>query len=254
MLGCSEWINANCRTIGKSGHRAMARDHKRKALYEVIGRTGYKSGHSGDLERLHPKTPDTTSTAQTGSLEPAGETAFRWRNRPRLVQFNAGRLEFSLPYQVAIAAALGLVLALLVSFRLGQYAGSGRPRGENAVVPKAAGPAAAVESPAKPTASDEPAGSKGNNRIVIQTYQVRAHLEPVKQYFDNLGVQTEIIGKDGWYYLVTKNKFDNPDKPGTDGYAARQKIIDLGAKYKAPEGYESFAPRLFKDAYGMRID
>jgi len=240
----------------------MARDPKKKALYEVIGKTGYKSGDSSTLERLHPKAPDTASAAQAGSLEAAREGTFRWRNRPRMVQFNAGRLEFSLPYQVAIAVVLGLVLCLLVSFRLGQYAGSGRARGESAVVPKAAGrpggeaarPGVAVESPAKAVARDEPAASKGNNRIVIQTYQVRAHLEPVKQYFDGVGVQTEIIEKDNWYYLVTKNRYENPDRPGTDGYIAKQKIIDLGARYKAPEGKESFAPRLFKDAYGMKFD
>jgi len=240
----------------------MARDPKRKALYEVLGRAGSKSGHLGDLEQLHPKAPESESTARAGALEPAGETTFRWRKHPRLVQFNAGRLEFSLPYQVAIAFVLGLVLLFLVSFRLGQYTGGGRPAGQTGVVPKSAGrpvaeaarPTVPVESPAKPVLRDEPTGSKGNNRIVIQTYQVRAHLEPVKQYFDNLGVQTDIIEKDGWYYLVTKNKFDNPDKPGTDGFTAKQKIIELGARYKAPQGKESFAPRLFKDAYGMKFD
>ena len=53
---------------------------------------------------------------------------------------------------------------------------------------------------------------------------------------------------------MTVDKYDNPDRPGTDGSVAKQKIIELGTKYKAPTGYESFAPNLFKDAYGMRFD
>ena len=85
-------------------------------------------------------------------------------------------------------------------------------------------------------------------------YQVRAHLEPAKEYFDKMGVATEIIEKDNWFYLVTKNKYDNPGKAGTDGYLARQKIIELGAGYKAPAGFETFGPNPFSDAYGKRFD
>jgi hypothetical protein len=85
-------------------------------------------------------------------------------------------------------------------------------------------------------------------------YQVRTHLEPVQEYFDKMGVATEIIEKNNWYYLVTKNGYDNPDKPGTDGFLAKQKIIELGAGYKAPAGKETFGPKPFKDAFGMRFE
>ena len=101
----------------------------------------------------------------------------------------------------------------------------------------------------------ELAESKGNNRIVIQEYQVRAHLEPVQQYFAQFGIETEIIPIDNQWFLVTKAKYEeNPKRPGTDGYLAKQKIIEFGAQYKAPQGYETFAPHFFKDAYGMKFD
>jgi len=100
----------------------------------------------------------------------------------------------------------------------------------------------------------ELAESKGNNRIVIQEYQVRAHLEPVKKYFDQSGIETEIRKIGGTYYLVTREKYENPGRAGTDGYVAKQRIIAVGAQYKAPQGYETFARNLFKDAYGMKFD
>ena len=98
----------------------------------------------------------------------------------------------------------------------------------------------------------------GNNRIVIQMYQVRAHLEPVQEYFERMGVATEIPKRNNWYYLVTKNTYDNPERAGTDGYRAKQKIIEIGAGYKAPPGYESFqksdGAKPFSDAFGMRFE
>ncbi len=56
------------------------------------------------------------------------------------------------------------------------------------------------------------------------------------------------------YYLVTKEKYDNPERSGTDGSKAKQDIIKLGAAYKAPQGYGTFGPKPFHDAYGMRFD
>ena len=89
---------------------------------------------------------------------------------------------------------------------------------------------------------------------MIQTYQLRTHLEPVKQYFAQFGIETDIKKIGDWYYLVTKDKYENPEKSGTDGYFAKQKIIELGAEYKAPQGYETFGSKPFYDAYGQRFD
>jgi hypothetical protein len=178
------------------------------------------------------------------------------------VQFNAGRIEFSIPYQVGIAIALVILLAAVVLFRAGQRVGN---RGIPANTPAAAKPVVTpLTSPGqvKPAAQSAPAPdvtanqatSTGRNRIVLKMYQVRSHLEPAKEYFDKMGVATEIVEKGNWYYLVTKNKYDNPEKAGTDGYLAKQKIIELGAGYKAPVGFETFGPKPFSDAFGMRFE
>jgi hypothetical protein len=261
----------------------MVHNAKKKALYEVIGRTGLRLGY----EQLHPNGTAGTSAGQTpsaGSTSPGqAQGVVRWTIKPSVVQLNVGRIEFSIPYQVGIAVLLGVLLAAVVLFRLGERIGS------REVVTKASAATKPVVNPStssgqakpaesrpvspkpvtqdtpvvkQPTAQDTSAAavvanqpaSTGRNRIVLKMYQVRSHLEPAKEYFDKMGVATEIIEKNNWYYLVTKNKYDNPEKAGTDGYLARQKIIEIGAGYKAPVGVESFGPKPFSDAYGMRFD
>jgi len=96
-------------------------------------------------------------------------------------------------------------------------------------------------------------GSKGNNRIVIQTYHTREDLELVQFHFSQGNIGTEIRKIGDTFYLYTVDKYENPGREGTDGYAAIQKIIEWGARYKAPQGYESFAPNLFSDAYGKNF-
>lgn len=232
----------------------MARNRKKKALYEVISRTRPKPGHDKPLEQLHPEKSD--------KERPAGESTTRmpervakWPKRPRIVQFNADKIEISIPYQVAIALLLGVILLVLVAFRLGQRTRSEQgvttSNAERAVKSSKAANLSTVETKKPAAAVEKP---KGNNRIVIQTYQLRTHLEPVKQYFAQFGIETEIKKIGDWYYLVTKDKYENPEKSGTDGYFAKQKIIELGAEYKAPQGYETFGSKPFYDAYGQRFD
>lgn len=232
----------------------MARNRKKKALYEVISKTRPKPGHDKPLEQLHPEKSD--------KERPAGESTTRmpervakWPKRPRIVQFNADKIEISIPYQVAIALLLGVILLVLVAFRLGQRTRSEQgvttSNAERAVKSSKAANLSTVETKKPAAAVEKP---KGNNRIVIQTYQLRTHLEPVKQYFAQFGIETEIKKIGDWYYLVTKDKYENPEKSGTDGYFAKQKIIELGAEYKAPQGYETFGSKPFYDAYGQRFD
>jgi len=100
-----------------------------------------------------------------------------------------------------------------------------------------------------------PAKSTGNNVIVLAEYGARAALEPVQKHFAEYGIETEIVIENGRYYLQTIETYDNPATAGTNGYEARQNIIQIGAAYKgkAPEGYETFAPHYFKDAYGKKV-
>ena len=251
----------------------MVRKRRKKALYEVIGKTWSKSGGyktlgqppPGKTSKDEPIAPDSTAPARLP------ERLARWPKRRKIIQLNADRIEISIPYQLAIAILLGIVLLALVVFRLGQIsslsgqkvAGSATKMPKNiqkvAPRPMAAAPQtpiSAEKEAAGPESAEktEPVKLKGNNRIVIQTYQLRADLEPVRQYFAQFGMETEIKKISEWYYLVTSEKYENPQKPGTDGYVAREKIVELGAKYKAPPGYETFGAKPFHDAYGMKFD
>ena len=64
------------------------------------------------------------------------------------------------------------------------------------------------------------------------------------------GIETEIRKVGQTFYLVTKDKYDNPQRPGTDGYKARQRIVELGTGYVPPPGFGSFD---FRSAYGMKF-
>lgn len=246
----------------------MARRRRKKALYEVMSKTRLKPPSTKKVEPLRPKEPAKVelSTAKPDMAMP--ERAIRWGRKPKAVQLNAGRIEISLPYQLAVAVLLGLVLLLLIAFRIGFWLGHTdqgaanlstrvEDRNRDSPVERAdMGRAATRESGESVPPSErkpEPAKPQGNNKIVIQQYRLRAHLEPVKRYFDQAGIRTEIMKVGGTFFLVTVNKYNDPETPGTDGYRAKEKIIELGPKYKAPPGYETFAPNFFTDAYGMRF-
>jgi len=240
----------------------MARRRGRKALYEVMSKTRPKPSYGKTVEQLRPQEPakEARVTPKPDKAIPKGVA--RWWRKPKAVQLNAGRIEISIPYQLGIAVLLGFILVVSIAFRLGQraaHSGAGTQgsaqegRAERAEVGPGHTPELSEsEGPVgEKIAADEP---KGNHRIVIQTYRIRAHLEPVKLYFDQLGIKTEIRKIRDTYYLVTSNKYDNPNNDGTNGYRVMQKIVELGPKYQAPPGYETFAPNFFTDAYGMRFD
>lgn len=245
----------------------MTRNREKKALYEVISKSWSKPGHDKALEQRPREESGKDKQSGTNLPQQMPGSSAAWLNRPRMLQFNAGRVEISVPYQLAIAVLLGLVLLALIVFRLGQvsYRSSQKaaetPVSIQVTTPKVmAGTlqtTVSAEEKEVPVANEvevEKVEPKGTNRIVIQTYQLRADLEPVRRYFSQFGIETEIIKIGDWYYLVTRDGYENPSKPWTDGYIAKQKIIELGANYEAPQGYETFGSKPFSDAYGMRFD
>jgi hypothetical protein len=238
----------------------MVRKQKKAALYEVINKTRLKSGYDRSLESLHPEKG--VYDDQVGM--PYGIT--EWPRKPRILQFNSGRIEISVSYPLAITIFLGLVLLLLLVFRIGQGIGNikaagsveGVSSGTEQQISESSVNEAAQSSTKKVTSADATSGgavkSKGNNRIVIQTLETRSPLVPVKSYFAKFGIETEIRKINNRYFLVTKNKYENVDTKGTQGQLAKQKIRELGANYKSPPGYGSFGPKPFHDAYGMKFD
>jgi len=265
----------------------MARKRGKKALYEVMSKARNKPGFGRTLEKMLPKKPVPKKDEPVKNKKSAvdvetSKTAAKWWRKPRVVQFNVGRVEFSMPYQLGVALVLVSVLLIVAAFRLGQYyyltdSNSNRPLGiENVIEPtiqekpveqqevanviERTSPVKEEESVLLETEEPEPAEpvipkSTGNNVIVIQQFEAREDLRPVQAHFKEYGIETEIVLENGNYFLQTTNRYNNPGKPGTDGYEALQEIIRVGAKYKgqAPPNYKTFAPRFFSDAYGKKV-
>jgi len=246
----------------------MARSHGKKSLYEVFSKDRKSQSLASRLmDRLKPtpKIHEPQTIIQSPVSNQISESMLRWPRKPRLLQFNAGRVEISMPYQLAIAIVLAIVLIGLVFYRLGQISYKNmieKPANPAKQASKNNAKRANAKTRKSPMSSRNLSKTQnvtsvrflGSNRIVIQTWSDRAQLEPVKWYFARNGIKTEVrkIGDD--YYLVSADKYRNPQTLGTDGYRALQRIIELGAGYKPPPGYASFGKKPFHDAYGMKFD
>jgi len=254
----------------------MARKRSKKALYEVMSKARNKPGYGRTLDKMRPKKSvpkkDEPVTNQKSAADvETSKAAAKWWRKPRIVQFNVGRIEFSMPYQLAVALVLGFVLLVLAAFRLGQvyYLTDQRAIGpaekmpqinrENPIeqdVAKIMEPPTPIEDSTSLDIKElEPVKPKptGNNVIVLVEFGAQADLVPVRDHFAKYGIEIEIVMGNGRYFLQTKNRYDNPRTPGTNGYKALQEIIKVGAKYKAPPNFETFAPNFFSDAYGKKV-
>ncbi len=254
----------------------MARKRSKKALYEVMSKARSKPGYGRTLKKMRPKKPveqkDEPVTNQKSAADvETSKAAAKWWRKPRIVQFNVGRIEFSMPYQLAVALVLGFVLLVLAAFRLGQVyylpdqranepiENSQQINREKQIEQELTN----IKEPPKPIEDSslldikdlEPPKPKstGNNVIVLVEFGARADLVPVRDHFTEYGIETEIVMENGRYFLQTKNRYDNPRTLGTDGYKLLQEIIKIGAKYKAPPNYEPFTQHLFSDAYGKLV-
>lgn len=253
----------------------MARKRGKKALYEVMSKARNKPGYGKTLKKMRSKKPvkqkgePVTNQKSAADVE-TSKAAAKWWRKPRIVQFNFGRIEFSMPYQFAVALVLGLILLVLASFWLGQryYLTDQRATGSAEEMPQInqenliEQDAAKIMEPPAPiedsTLLDENVTpiqpkSTGNNVIVLVEFGAHADLVPVRDHFAEYGIDTEIVMENGRYFLQTKNRYDNPRTLGTDGYKVLQEIIKIGAKYKAPPNYEPFTQHLFSDAYGKLV-
>ena len=251
----------------------MTRNRSKKALYEVMSKARVKPDNGKIVEHLRPQKPDKEAPAarQKGSAG-VPKAAAKWWRKPRIVQLNAGRNEFSMPYKIEVVLLLVFIFVILAAYRLGQ---SSHPAGRQETdQPVPAAQEMDNERPIEQATSDipqpssppenvtantevaKPAKPTGNNVIVLVVYDSLPDLAPVQAHFSENGIETEIVTERGRYFLQTKQRYDNPATPGTDGYKAKQKITEVGAKYKgkAPAGYEPFAPNYFSDAYGKKVN
>ncbi|MBN1506788.1 MAG: hypothetical protein JW955_08075 [Sedimentisphaerales bacterium] len=244
------------------------------------------------VEKLPAQAPASVKPVRpVEQADPQPRAARRWL-RPKAVQLHDGRIEISLPYTVAVTVVLITILFILAAFRIGQMQRQLRP-GEatdttsdsaKQRVPKMSpSPAMRQETPpaaARPESEIMPTSAAlapvpdqtGDHVIVLAQLSQREPLDVARAHFAEQGIATEVISipllrellssqgintrglgdRDG-FMLVTSKYYDNPQSPGTDGYEARQKIIQAGREYKARSGSESFAPNYFSDAYGMKV-
>ncbi len=299
------------------------RKHGKMALYEAMSKAQGRPGYGRTLEKIREQrgvgpeedhTDDEAMEAATKEtveetaepvaepqLEPVEEpleesepeaghadevvtaTGVKWWRKPRVVQINAGRVEFSMPYPLVIALVLGFVLAVLVAFQLGQRyymvssqqtpvetptdpANGLEPAGANPLLSEPAGNVRAShelsipESPGESADTDQssvgrttPPAPKGDNAIILVEYSRERDLQPVVDHFRQFGVETEVVQRGGRYFLQTKARFEGASAAARD---ALMKIREVGARYKgkAPDGYETFAPHYFKDAYLKKVE
>ncbi len=244
----------------------MARDRKKLSMYEVMSKGQLKAGHNKTLKKPQPEKADSDVKITAETPLPAAGRATYWPRKPKLVQFNAGRVEISLPYPIAIAVLLGIILLFLVALWLGEVGYFSREGVSAGSVFKSLRETARdgltgrregidIDEGRMSDTEITGTGKSGNHRIVIQTYDKRADLELVQYHFAEGGIETEIRTVGDTFFLVTVDKYEeNPKRPGTDGYVAKQNIIELGAKYKAPPGYEPFGVKSFETAFGMKFD
>lgn len=241
----------------------MARSRRKKSLYEVISRTWPKPDYGRTGEQLHPEKSDKDEPTTAKPAMATPERAAQWPRRPKIVQFNAGRIEISMPYQLAIAVLLAIVLLVLVVFRLGQILSRQKATDSATKIQKIEQerptglPTTSITRTPESAEKGEPVKPKNDNVIVLVEYGTLADLVPVQRHFAEHDIETEIVpAPNGRYFLWTKERYENTDTRGAAGYEAKQRIKEVGRLYKgkAPEGYETFAPHYFSDAYGRKVE
>ena len=95
---------------------------------------------------------------------------------------------------------------------------------------------------------DVPLSPDRTQEIVVASYAFSNELVPVKKYFAEKGIETEIVKSGRGYILVTVDKYISPAKPEgkAEIEAAKAKLKVIGAGYEPPSGYGSFT---FDDIY-----
>ncbi|MHC4520261.1 MAG: hypothetical protein ACYTAS_16850, partial [Planctomycetota bacterium] len=253
----------------------MRRHSGQKALYEAMSRPRSKPRRPGLLQRLRPQleklrkagaatvkrslSRPEPAAEKPGPMvlkppkpreasEPAAQSPVQTWLRPKAVQFNAGRIELTLPYQIGIIIGLGLTLLVLIAFWFGHRLGQIDQRARYGRASQSAGagasslPTNAVESEedvkdSGPSTTADPgttapgATATGNNLIVLARHRLETQLAPVQVYFRDHGIETRIVSYeqvrtvlaqygldtshlpqgDG-FVLVTNNLYDNPER------------------------------------------
>jgi hypothetical protein len=98
-----------------------------------------------------------------------------------------------------------------------------------------------------------PPAPQGDHVVVIATYTQRDLLVPVQDFFNANGIETDIMRSGSYYLVVTKQRFTRSQRSEAAGREMLRRISEIGAQYKAPPGYLSFAKSTFDSAYWKNV-
>ncbi len=264
----------------------MARETRRMALYEAIRKGQSKRRGREKTARFRP-----FASARSRMARKKKDIAFYQRFEPgsdsgksKLAAIWSRRLNLSLSYPVAGLLVVAVAVVLIAAIRFGQFNyDAGWLFFQPVVVSESASDELLdIRNLINSTAADGINGSEsrstdneiaqdgkieetkvvvpqGKSVIVIQAYKQRRDLEPVKQYFEENGIETEIVERGTFFLLRTTQLYQRCSvhrdsfNPDYDGDVAMKEIRKIGKTYKAPPGYDSFRPNLFKGAYAEKI-
>lgn len=224
----------------------MARKPSRMVLYEVASKAAkQKAAQTTYVKRKVKKTDRTGSDDSTRRYVTIG--------RPR-----AKRPLFAIIIGAVAVILAGLLIYKVVKIVTGpdktetmQTAGSGQTVEKNVNNNGDGGePVVNAGQGTQPTETIIEAVER-NHEIVIATYVDTRQLEPVKEYFENNGIDAEIKRSGRFYILVTAQKYSSPgDQNGkAEMDAAKRKIKNIGDSYKPPKGFKGFS---FENVWAKR--
>ncbi|MBN1456240.1 MAG: hypothetical protein JW912_00125 [Sedimentisphaerales bacterium] len=247
----------------------MTRKTKDVVFYELVRPNRVRTRLSTKLKRVFTKKREKKVSKPSNN-----EVAFKLSNKSKSSRpLNCGLLRevllksklkgrvkrFLNPSRLIPMLAVVLVGLLVIKFYQ-HYFESAADQPDAQVVNNRADPAGGFQPMPEQGGLDTKKGDQevmsrpaGDHVIVIMTYRLRKDLEPVKDYFADNGIATNIEKQGDYYCLLTAERFKSPKQRGSDGFYALEKIKKIGANYKAPSGYETFGAEPFQDAYGMKI-
>jgi hypothetical protein len=234
----------------------MARNTSKMTLYEVTNKVAKanesRTRRNGNVPTKAPepikieKKPDKATRVNVNRVQ----------KRPLLATYKRRRSLLTRPY-VVLALALGIIWLVWMVAGPSKDAGTPKtPQNEPVESGNAVGPAEPFtnktpDDPVMNVKEAPPTVTAGDHVIVLAPYITKGELVPVQDHFAANGHETVIEKSGAYYVLVTKNRYKNPNNRESNGYAAKQRLKQIGAKYKAPPGYKSFA---FDDIYGKKVN
>jgi len=279
----------------------MAAKKNKPALFELINKGRLKPDSKGSLaapswfnskpvksvaeSTVSQESPGGPGAAQKDA-QPTPATASRLTPGRLARQFrpmlSENRLNISVPYWLVGLIGLALLLAVLVSYRLGQASGMARSADASTGDLREAGPAdqsgesdnlstrkelppterkVQTESAPGPTAPAEGTGAQAPPTAAQRTGRVlvicgagsTGELAAVKDFFLNEGVQTN-IGWDGDRYILYSQLVFQSSRD-REALVLQQRVTDLGARYESEKDKDApiFKAATFKSAYPANL-